>query len=144
MRFRLAYLIGLGFVVLFTGSACATKAAAVGTRVTICGESIALPEVLPPPGSGPIVLMAVPCAVSLASGEVSIPQAYRRYVELQPSRPADGVWVLYDAAAMKTIEADFRRLFDTGKLDDLTIEITDYEFSNGVIGKFVTYTVHER
>jgi hypothetical protein len=143
MRFRLACFVGLGCVVLFAGG-CAARAAAVVPQVVICGDSIPLPEVLPPAGSGPVVLMALPCAVSLSSGEESVPEAYRRYVELEPSRPADRVWVPYDSDTMNTIQADFRRLFDTGRLDDLTIEVIDYEFANGVVGKFVTYRLTER
>jgi len=42
------------------------------------------------------------------------------------------------------MQADYRRLWDTGRLDEMTIAVTDYMFPNGVIGKFVTYTLHER
>ena len=42
------------------------------------------------------------------------------------------------------MQDDYRRLWSTGKFDDLSINVTDYAFSNGVIGKFVTYTAHER
>jgi|SRR2546422_9013360 hypothetical protein len=143
MLVRLRALIGLGFVVSLASGACAAKAAAIGTRVTICGSSITVPQVEPPPGSGPVVLMAVPCFESRTGGAASIPRDYQRYVELKPSRPLDGVWVPYDDNAQKAMEADYRRLWGTGKLDDLSITITDYTFANGVIGKFVTYTVHE-
>jgi hypothetical protein len=111
--------------------------------VTICGSSVALPQILPPAGSGPVVLMAVPCIDSQA-GDASIPQAYRRYIEPQPSRPADGLWIPYDATARQTMEADYRRLWNSGRFDDLNIKITDYTFSNAVIRKFVIYTAHER
>jgi hypothetical protein len=143
MLFRLGSLIGLGFFVSLTSGACAATAAAIGTRVTICGSSVTVAQVQPPAGSGPVVLMAVPCFES-PSGGASIPRAYQRYVELKPSRPLDGVWVPYDDNARKTMQDDYRRLWATGKLDDLSINVTDYTFSNSVIGKFVTYTVHER
>jgi hypothetical protein len=142
---RTTFLLGaVGFVVSLASGACAAKAAAIGTRVTICGSSITVPQIQPPVGSGAVVLMAVPCFESQAGRAASIPQALQRYVELKPSRPSDGVWVPYDANAMKTMEADYRRLWDTGLLTDLSIEITDHTFPNGVVGKFVTYTTHER
>ena len=45
---------------------------------------------------------------------------------------------------MKTMEAGFRRLWDTGRLSDVTFVVTDHPFSNGVIGKFVMYIITER
>ena len=138
----LASVIGLGVLVSFANSACATKAAPVAT-VTICGSSVAVPVVSPPSGSGPVVLMAAPCLVR-DDGTSMIPQGYRRYIELQASRPLDGVWVPYDENTMKAMEADYRRLWDTGRLSDLKFAVTDHTFPNGVIGKFVTYTIKER
>ena len=44
---------------------------------------------------------------------------------------------------MKTMEADYRRLWSTGQLSDLTFTVTDHVFSNGVIGKFFIYTLRE-
>ena len=65
-------------------------------------------------------------------------------IELQVSRPLDGVWVPYDANTMKLMQADYKRLWDTGLLSDLTFSITDYTFPNGVIGKLIAYTLKER
>ena len=39
---------------------------------------------------------------------------------------------------------DFRRLWNTNFLDDLSIDVQDYTFANGVIGKVVTYNLEER
>jgi outer membrane protein assembly factor BamA len=50
----------------------------------------------------------------------------------------------YDEAADETAVADVSRLWDTGFLDDLSIEATDYRFANGVIGKVITYHLEER
>jgi hypothetical protein len=144
MLSRLGPLIGLGFAVSLASGACAAKAAAIGTRVTICGNSIAVPQIQPPVGSGPVVLMAVPCFEGQAGRASNIPQAYQRYVQLQPSRPEAGVWIPYDAAARAAMEADFRRLAETGKFGELSIAVAEYTFPNGVVGKFITYTAHER
>ena len=142
MLFRLGSLMGLGFFVSIGSGACAPKAAAIGTHVTICGSSITVAEIQPLAGSGPVVLMAVPCFESRSGG--SIPRAYRHLVLLKPSRPWDGIWVAYDDNAKKTMQDDYRRLWAAGNFDDLSINVTDYTFANGTVGKFVTYTAHER
>jgi hypothetical protein len=139
---RMVSLISLGCVVPIASSACATKAASL-TTVTICGSSVAVPDMSPPTGSGPVVLMAEPCLMQDDETPV-IPPAYRRYIELQASRPVEGVWVPYDENTMETMQTDYRRLWDTGRLSELTFTIIDYTFPNGVIGKFITYTIQER
>ena len=50
----------------------------------------------------------------------------------------------YDSTTETTIREDFRRLWNTNFLDNLWIEVNDYTFSNGVIGKMVTYNMEER
>src|SRR5204862_5095506 len=65
------------------------------------------------------------------------------------------IWVPYDEKAAQTMQEDFKRLWATNFLDDLKIDVsdspgtpgatfTDYVFSNGVIGKLVTYNMEER
>lgn len=39
------------------------------------------------------------------------------------------------------MQSDFRRLWESGRLRDLSINVTDYTFPNGVVGKFVTYAI---
>ena len=77
-------------------------------------------------------------------GTPVIPPAYRRHIELQASRPLDGVWVPYDANPMNAMQADYKRLWDTGLLRDLRFSVTDYSFPNGVIGKLIVYSLEER
>jgi hypothetical protein len=129
-------------VVPIASGACATKAAPL-TTVTICGNSVPVPDIAPPSGSGPVVLWAAPCLMR-DDGTLVIPRAYRRYIELQASRPLEGVWVQYDESTRETMQADYRRLWDTGRLSELTFTIVDHTFPNGVIGKFVTYAIKER
>jgi hypothetical protein len=81
-------LIGLVFLVALTVS-CAVKAAPV--TVPVCGASFTVPATMPPVGSEPVVLMAAPCLEGRAGAPAVIPEAYRQYVQLQPSRPAQGV-----------------------------------------------------
>lgn len=132
----------LGLIVPLGSSACAAKAASFAT-IPICGNSVAIPDVLPPSGSGPVVLMAAPCLLR-DDGTSVIPEDYRRYVLLQTSRPLDGVWIPYDENTTEAMQADYRRLWNTGRLSDLTFTVTEYAFPNGTIGKIVTYTLKER
>ena len=131
-----------GLIAPVASSGCAAKAAP-SVSVTVCGSSVAIPDVAPPSGSGPVVLMAAPC---LIQDDVTpfFPPAYGRHIELPVSRPLDGVWVPYDANTMKLMQGDYKRLWDTGLLSDLTFSITDYTFPNGVIGKLIAYTLKER
>jgi hypothetical protein len=39
---------------------------------------------------------------------------------------------------------DFERLWSNHVLDHLSVDIRDYRFSNGMIGKLVTYNIKER
>ena len=50
----------------------------------------------------------------------------------------------WDEQAEQIAVADHKRLWATGFLSDLSIEAQDYTFSNGVIGKLVTYNMEER
>jgi TonB family protein len=42
------------------------------------------------------------------------------------------------------VAQDVHRLWDTNLLDTLRIDVTDYTFSNGVVGKIVVYNMEER
>jgi len=110
----------------------------------LCGQPIPEPAQLPPDGSSPVVYFIGVCFS--AQGNVSSVDAetYLYYIKLQPSRPSQGTWVPYDDAAYDTALADFKRLWATGFLDDLSIEATDYQFANGVTGKVITYHLEER
>jgi outer membrane protein insertion porin family len=68
------------------------------------------------------------------------------YIKLkdQVSRPSQGVWVPYNDATEQTILNDFKALWATKFLEDLSIEKTDYTFSNGVVGEILTYNMEER
>jgi hypothetical protein len=63
---------------------------------------------------------------------------------LKPSRPSQGQWTPYDSAAEQMILEDFQRLWTHFALADLSIDIRDFQFSNGVIGKVVIYDITER
>lgn len=112
--------------------------------VTVCGQQAPPPRGIPPAGSGPVVLFIAPCFEAQGGTSLIEPQTYLFYIQLKQSRPSEGVWMPYDAAAEKTIREDFKRLLNTNFLADLSIEAKDYPFPNGVVGKIVLYNMEER
>ncbi len=119
----------------------AQGAAAPGT---VCGLPIPQPAKLPPAGSGPIVYLVVPCFQKQGGFSVIDPQTYVYYIQLHGSRPSENVWIPWDDKAEQTAVADFKRLYSTNFLDNLVVDVQDYRFSNGVIGKLVVYDMEER
>jgi outer membrane protein insertion porin family len=111
--------------------------------VTVCGTE-ARPAAQPPAGSGPVVLYIAPCFEAQGNQSLIEPQTYLFYIHLKSSRPSEGVWIPYDDGAEKTIEEDFQRLWGTNFLDNLFVDVSDYTFPNGTIGKIVTYNMEER
>jgi outer membrane protein insertion porin family len=122
----------------------AAPAAPAPAAVTQCGQPVPAPRALPPAGSGPVVYTIAPCFQAQGGQSVIEPQTYLYYIQLKPSRPSEGVWVPYNDETEKTILEDFHRLWNTNFLDNLWIDVEDYHFSNGVIGKMVTYNMEER
>ncbi len=99
---------------------------------------------LPPAGSPPLVRfiqLAFP-----SQGDVSVidPQTYLYYIQAQVSRPSDGVWVPYDEKTEKVLLEDFQRLWATNFLEDLSVEVVDDPYPNGVVGKRIIYKMEER
>ena len=119
--------------------------ATTGTSApTICGVSVPPPANLPPAGSGAVVYQMAPCFQAQGNVSTVDPQTYLFYIQLRPSQPSQNMWVPYDEKAEQTMLEDFKRLWATNFLTDLSIEVKDYPFSNGVIGKLVTYNMEER
>ncbi len=111
---------------------------------TVCGLPIPQPAKLPPAGSGPIVYLVVPCFQKQGGFSVIDPQTYVYYMQLHGSRPSENVWIPWDDKAEQTAIGDFKRLWATNFLDDLAIDVQDYRFSNGVLGKLIVYDMEER
>ena len=116
---------------------------------TVCGIAIPTPARLPPAGSVPVVFQVVPCFQKQGGSPVVEAQTYLYYIEMKnhvsvPSSGTAGRWVPYDDRIEQIILADFKRLWATNFLDDLAVDIQDYKFSNGVIGKMVVYDMEER
>jgi outer membrane protein insertion porin family len=110
----------------------------------VCGLDIPAPPALPPEGSGAVVYIIIPCFEKQDNVSLIPADTYLLSVELEPSLPTQGVWEPYDEAAQQTMRDDFWRLWNTGFLDDLSLEVHDYVFENGVVGKVVNYSIEER
>src|SRR5260221_3313443 len=110
---------------------------------TVCGQAIPTPANLPPADSGPLVYLVVPCFQKQGGFSVIDPGTYVYYIQMHGSQPTPKIWVPYDDKAEKLILADFKRLMATNFLDDLSIDVQDYTFSNGVAGKLIVYDMEE-
>jgi outer membrane protein insertion porin family len=109
----------------------------------VCGQQIA-PRAQPPAGSAAVVLFIAPCFEAQGNASVIDAQTYLYYIQQKFSAPSQNQWVTYDETSEKTIQEDFHRLWNTNFLDNLWIDVSDYKFPNGTIGKIVTYNMEER
>jgi outer membrane protein insertion porin family len=95
----------------------------------------------PPVGSDPVVRLLEIRAPKQGDVLAIEAQTYLYYIQTRPSRPSENVWVTYDEAQ---VLEDFRRLWNTNFLDDLSIEVQDLPYPNGVVGKHVIFNLEER
>jgi len=112
--------------------------------IKFCGQEAPAPRAQPPAGSGPVVLAYGPCFEAQGGTSVIEPQTYLYYIQLKQSRPSEGVWIPYNDTTEKTLLQDFKSLWGTSFLDNLWIDVSDYKFPNGTIGKVVAYNMEER
>ncbi|MBI4263598.1 MAG: outer membrane protein assembly factor BamA [Acidobacteria bacterium] len=96
---------------------------------------------LPPPDSPPLVRVIELRFPAQGNRSVIDPQTYLYYMHTQPSRPSQDAWVPYDE---QDVRDDFQRLWATGFLDDLTIDVQDVPYANGVMGKHIIFVMEER
>ena len=95
-----------------------------------------------PPVDSPPVVRTIQIAFPAQGNVPSIePATYLFYIETRPSRPSENVWLEYDE---QRVLSDFRNLWETGFIDDLTIEYNDEPYPNGVIGRNIIYNIEER
>ena len=135
---------GLAWPALAAGAAPPSGAAAAPEA------SAAQPRRQPPPlppEDSPELLRTVQVAFPNQGNVSSIdPQTYLYYMEVPNYRslPSQNKWAPYTMETERIIQDDFQRLWDTGFLDDLWIEVVDEPWPNGVIGKRVIFNFEER
>ena len=113
---------------------------------TVCDLTVPAPSQAPPAGTGPVVYALMPCFAAQGGVAVVAPETYLFYMELKNyvSIPDEQKWVPYTEQVEQVILGDFKRLWATNFLDDLSIEVRDVALGNGVIGKLVVYSMEER
>jgi outer membrane protein insertion porin family len=123
----------------------AAPRAASGT-LSLCNGmyQIGPPAKLPPTGSGAVVYQVGPCFAKQGGLSVIDANTYLYYIQLRPSVPSQDRWIPYTDATEDQIVKDFKALWATNFLDDLSAETYDYVFANGVVGKVVLYNMEER
>jgi outer membrane protein insertion porin family len=115
--------------------------------VTACGDKVARPAALPPAGSPPFFWIFQMCFPTQGNSPNLEVETYQYYIKLPQriSTPSQNIFRPWNEEAEEVALQDFRTLmFDTSFLDDMTIEVTDHVFENGVVGKMVAYKMEER
>lgn len=128
-------------VLLLAGLWPGSAAAQAGTAALIAAADAQAAVSMPPEGSPPVVRtiqIAFPAQGNVPSIE---PSTYLFYISTRPSSSQENVWREYDE---QQVLDDFRNLWATGFLDDLTIEYNDEPYPNGVIGRNIIYNMEER
>lgn len=96
---------------------------------------------LPPVGGDP-VYRAIEIRVEPENAFTAVPAETYLYHLRTRAKSADGrSWRSYDE---RELLQDFDRLWATGFLDDLRIEVSDSPFPNGAAGRHVTFVLTER
>jgi outer membrane protein insertion porin family len=112
--------------------------------VTRCGTALLPPATTPPAGS--TFLWQVELCFNRQGGASSVEsETYMYWVKLRGSQPSQNIWVPWDEKAEQMALADFQTLMrNTNFLEDMRIEVDDFTFPNGAVGKIVTYDMEER
>ena len=139
----------IGWALALAGRAAAQPQAPAVTLppLTVCaGSPPVQPLAQPPDGSGPVLLTVAPCFAAQGGSPLVDIQTYLYYmwVTRAVSAPSQGRWVPYTDETEQTMRDDFKRLWATGFLDNLSIETDDYHFPNGTVGKVPVYNMEER
>jgi outer membrane protein insertion porin family len=105
---------------------------------------VGAPAALPPAGSPPFIWTLELCFDRQGNTSTVENETYLYWIKLPVSLPSQGTFVPYDEAAEDLMRSDFKSLWNTKFLEDLSIEVTDHTFENGVVGKMVVYRMEER
>ncbi len=96
---------------------------------------------MPPAGSPPVVRFVEIKSTKQNDALAIDPETYLYYIQTKPSSAQFGRWVPYNE---QTVVEDFRRLWNTNFLDDLSVEVEDAPYPNGVVGKHIIFDLEER
>ena len=121
------------------------QAASPLAPIQFCGQPAAAPRAQPPASSGPVVLAFGPCFEAQGGSSVIEPQTYLYYIQLE-AEPARRRTSGFPTTIRRSrrCEDDFQPLWGTNFLDNIWVDVSDYKFPNGTVGKIVTYNMEER
>ncbi len=111
---------------------------------TICNQQVPEPARLPPAATGPVVTAVMLCFEKQGGSPIVEANTYLYYMQAKGSRPSLNEWIKFDDSVQQLAIADFKRLIATNFLDDLSIEVRDVRYANGVLGKVIVYNMEER
>ena len=143
MRMRNFLSVCLGAVgVLYGGAVLAAEPAE-----PVASAAVEAGQPLQPPDGSPPVVRTLELNFDSQGGASSVDlETYLYYMEItnHVSAPSQDRWVPYTDDIEQILVEDFRRLWDTGFLDDLSIDVADVPYDNGVVGKYLTFRFEER
>src|SRR5262245_22618144 len=113
---------------------------------SVCGQTVPPPAKQPPAGSPTLFSGLLLCFEKQGGSPMIEANTYLYYIEAKSkvSRPSEDTWVPYTPAIEQSVLGDFKRLWSTNFLDDLSIDVRDVRYANGVMGKLVIYDMEER
>ena len=112
-----------------------------------CGNPLPAPSVAPPAGTTFIWTFDFCFPTQGEQGPNIESETYLFYIRFTGlvSQPKEGIWNPWTEQAREVAVNDFKRLMnETTFLDDLRIEVTDFTFPNGAVGRSVSYIMEER
>ena len=139
----------MNLTIRFVVGALVLTTAGCAARTPLPARSATTQErqtLLPPPDS-PTLFRSLELRFPTQGDLSSVgPRAYLEIMDLADvvSRPSQGRWTPFDEALEQALREDSQRLMDTGFLTDLSIEIVDEPYANGVEGKRVVFLMTER
>lgn len=111
---------------------------------TLCDQQVPEPARLPPTNVGAVLTAVMLCFEKQGGSPVVEPNTYLYYLQAKGSRPSLNEWIKFDDSVLQVAQADFKRLWATNFLDDLSIEVHQVKYANGVVGKVLVYSMEER
>ena len=136
----------LGVLAAFVAQLTVGELSAMAAAAAAAEESGQAPAAQPPEDSPPLV-RTLELNFDSQGGVAGVDlETYLYHMEIKNhvSAPSQGRWVPYTDAIEQILVEDFRRMWDTGFLDDLLIDVIDQPYDNGVVGKHITFRFEER
>ena len=100
-----------------------------------------------PPADSPTLLRSIALQFPTQGNVASVDyNTYLYYIRIKDhvSLPSQQKWAPYDDETAQIVLDDYQRLWDTGFLNDLWVQVLDTPYDNGVPAKTVVFNLEER